>query len=686
MNMESRKLAQNNQIKDKPSPIRTKLYVSNFPENCTRRHLTEFFSKFGQVLECAIMWDTYAFIHYGSMEEAQTALKGAQRMNFMGKKLYIQLSTSRNRQSCNWYQQEAAKLLQKDQHQNLNDDSILSNDESSSNCSANFVETKLYVTNLPEQCEQRELKALFEKYGEVLECVIMWNHYAFVHFSNLAHAKYALKNLHGYLFNGKNIIVQLSTSSNRPLPKCLAFVQNKNNISSQNATINNSVSKMNNSLNKNCDKKPVNGACEEDIYGEQNAPSSIICYRACDSNADQRNSYSKENTSSGKNWIQALSNGSVPIISPSHKSSDRFDINKLFTNISSSTKNIKNLSLNEIPTPKTPDHVILNNKFINTNNKNNNKQNSNLNSTVLLNQVPNPPVPPIQKLLESNLSNNDVLIKKENETLKKLIDSINGSYSGSNNVKLNNKIKNSCSSSLFDTKIVEENEEDELGVNNHEDDDEETDEIFEMDNLISEENYQSENDLNFDDEEKNDVQSYISINQDEKQHEQVLIERLKMLNYESSSSSKTTTTFSSIESNSESLLKNLWNQCDQKSTTSNSYHYTNNLQARSLSSASSGIYSRSPSPASLLAQQLESLLSNAYTKTTTTTKNTTIDFLNKNCKFRENLIKSSENNEWCANMNYLLFPEIKEDNFHYRQDYERTLIEMIKKATTNITF
>ena len=93
-------------------PVRTKLYVSNFPQNCSRRTLTEFFSKYGQVLECAIMWDKYAFIHYGSMEEAQNALNDARNMYLMGQRLFIQLSTSRNRQNYDWYQHEAAKLHQ----------------------------------------------------------------------------------------------------------------------------------------------------------------------------------------------------------------------------------------------------------------------------------------------------------------------------------------------------------------------------------------------------------------------------------------------------------------------------------------------------------------------------------------------------------------------------------------------
>jgi RNA recognition motif-containing protein len=91
-------------------PVRTKLYVSNFPQNSTRRQLTEFFNKFGNVLECAIMWDSYAFIHYASRKEASYALKKASMKRFRGNKLLIQLSTSRNRQDSNWYKKEVEKL------------------------------------------------------------------------------------------------------------------------------------------------------------------------------------------------------------------------------------------------------------------------------------------------------------------------------------------------------------------------------------------------------------------------------------------------------------------------------------------------------------------------------------------------------------------------------------------------
>lgn len=99
-------------------------------------------------------------------------------------------------------------------------------------CESNVIVTKLYVTNLPENCNSDELKALFSQYGCVLECVVMWNHYAFVHFAHLAEAKTALHHLNGFNFYDKHLIVQLSTSSNRPLSKCVALKNGKNKPSS----------------------------------------------------------------------------------------------------------------------------------------------------------------------------------------------------------------------------------------------------------------------------------------------------------------------------------------------------------------------------------------------------------------------------------------------------------------------
>ncbi|CAF4894540.1 unnamed protein product, partial [Rotaria socialis] len=77
--------------------IETKLYVTNFPSSATRQQLQQFFSRFGRVQECAIMWNSYAFVHYATMDEARRALDQSNGAMFLNRKLIVQLSTSRFR-------------------------------------------------------------------------------------------------------------------------------------------------------------------------------------------------------------------------------------------------------------------------------------------------------------------------------------------------------------------------------------------------------------------------------------------------------------------------------------------------------------------------------------------------------------------------------------------------------------
>ena len=81
------------------------------------------------------------------------------------------------------------------------------------------VRTKLYVTNFPEDMDQEEMKQLFNQYGDVLECTIMWNQYAFVHFGSYGEAEKAMIAIKGCQYKGCKISVQWSTSSKYQQPK-----------------------------------------------------------------------------------------------------------------------------------------------------------------------------------------------------------------------------------------------------------------------------------------------------------------------------------------------------------------------------------------------------------------------------------------------------------------------------------
>jgi RNA recognition motif-containing protein len=79
--------------------IPTKLYVTNFPFTCTQRQIAELFSRFGQVVECTLKKDYYAYILYTSARGAQQAFKNANGLRMMGRKLTVHLATSKKSQS-----------------------------------------------------------------------------------------------------------------------------------------------------------------------------------------------------------------------------------------------------------------------------------------------------------------------------------------------------------------------------------------------------------------------------------------------------------------------------------------------------------------------------------------------------------------------------------------------------------
>jgi RNA recognition motif-containing protein len=339
-------LVDDNNIESPALP--TKLYVSNIPVNCSRRQLTEFFSTFGQVLECAIMWDKYAFVHYGSTRDARKALQLASGALFMGKLLHIQLSTSRYRQTCDWYQQQ-----QQQQQQQQHQQHAINVPSQVATANAACVETKLHVSNLPENCDHRELKSLFDNYGKVLECVVMWNQYAFVHFARLSEAKSAINALNGKLFNGKNLIVQLSTSLNRPLPKCAAFNNNNNdNNNNENFDFPNCIAAPAAAVNDRLfspERKNNNNSSKD-----KNLLTSILCYRAFEENK------AKEQPPNEINWIEIIKNGRLPVKQQQQaQSQEQLDDNKknrpLIHAAITPTTSAHNISLSELPTPDRPD-------------------------------------------------------------------------------------------------------------------------------------------------------------------------------------------------------------------------------------------------------------------------------------------------------------------------------------------
>ena len=115
-------------------------------------------------------------------------------------------------------QQSQPSQQQQQQHPNMNDPHSIA------------IRTKLYVTNFPEDMDQEEMKQLFNQYGEVLECTIMWNQYAFVHFRSYGEAEKAMIAVKGLQYKGCKLSVQWSTSSKYQQPKSKTAAQQQNFI------------------------------------------------------------------------------------------------------------------------------------------------------------------------------------------------------------------------------------------------------------------------------------------------------------------------------------------------------------------------------------------------------------------------------------------------------------------------
>ncbi|XP_004627233.1 RNA-binding protein 4B isoform X1 [Octodon degus] len=78
------------------SKASTKLHVGNISPTCTNKELRAKFEEYGPVIECDIVKD-YAFVHMERAEDAVEAIRGLDNTEFQGKRMHVQLSTSRLR-------------------------------------------------------------------------------------------------------------------------------------------------------------------------------------------------------------------------------------------------------------------------------------------------------------------------------------------------------------------------------------------------------------------------------------------------------------------------------------------------------------------------------------------------------------------------------------------------------------
>ncbi|KRF97759.1 uncharacterized protein Dwil_GK27821 [Drosophila willistoni] len=85
---------------------------------------------------------------------------------------------------------------------------------------------KLFIGNVDEKTQATELRALFDKYGTVVECDVVKN-YGFVHMETEQQGRDAIQNLNGYVLNDNEIKVEAAKSRRAPnTPTTKIFVGN----------------------------------------------------------------------------------------------------------------------------------------------------------------------------------------------------------------------------------------------------------------------------------------------------------------------------------------------------------------------------------------------------------------------------------------------------------------------------
>ncbi|XP_078516691.1 RNA-binding protein lark-like [Lissotriton helveticus] len=148
-----------------------KIFVGGLSSSVTSEDLRALFEKHGKVNECDVL-KNYAFVHMEREAEANKALNELHKHSFKGSTLTVEYATSKIRNA-----------------------------------------TKIYVGNVSSKVTTSDIKALFEKYGRVVECDIVKN-YAFVHMARERDAMDAIVNLNDHRLEDQKLFVTLSKSNN----------------------------------------------------------------------------------------------------------------------------------------------------------------------------------------------------------------------------------------------------------------------------------------------------------------------------------------------------------------------------------------------------------------------------------------------------------------------------------------
>lgn len=219
-----------------------KLFIGNLDESTKATDIRTLFEKYavqGKIIECDVV-KNYGFVHYSNENDAREAISNLNGYILNGNAIKVENAKSRRSANANtstriiflsilFFKFRVGKRSLKINFPILYFLSLISYKY----CDYYFCQSmliyqsllqttcvaKIFVGNLTEKTRANDVKQLFEKFGNVLECDVIRN-YGFVHLEvkDSINVNDAIKELNGMVIDNQAINVQVSTSRVRQKP------------------------------------------------------------------------------------------------------------------------------------------------------------------------------------------------------------------------------------------------------------------------------------------------------------------------------------------------------------------------------------------------------------------------------------------------------------------------------------
>eukprot|EP00475_Leptophrys_vorax_P020761 TRINITY_DN284_c0_g1_i2.p1 TRINITY_DN284_c0_g1~~TRINITY_DN284_c0_g1_i2.p1 ORF type:complete len:265 (-),score=74.15 TRINITY_DN284_c0_g1_i2:1620-2414(-) len=174
-----------------PAKEPQKVFIGNLPTEVRRNQVVDLFKDLGEIVSIDLK-NGFAFVELDG--DIHAAIRKLDRMEFEGRQIRVELSTSAAREQ---RQREKRDMRQ----------------SSASRC--------LFVANFGPRITERVLEDLFSPYGKIARIAINAErkNFAFIEFENVDDASAALKALHKYPFQERELTVEYSDRDSAPRPR-----------------------------------------------------------------------------------------------------------------------------------------------------------------------------------------------------------------------------------------------------------------------------------------------------------------------------------------------------------------------------------------------------------------------------------------------------------------------------------